>query len=53
MQLELPSELFADERKSVADASTMFEAALKKSDKLIKDDDVSAAAKGARDMVNV
>ena len=52
MQLEPPSELFADERKSVADASTKFEATLRKSDKL-KDDDVSAAAKVARDMVNV
>jgi hypothetical protein len=52
MQLELLSELFADERKSVADASTRFEAALRKSDKL-KEDDASAAAKVVRDMVNV
>jgi len=52
MQLELMSELFADERKSVADASTWFEAALRKSDKL-KEDDVSTAAKVVRDMVNV
>jgi len=50
--MQLLSELFADERKSVADASTIFEATLRKSDEL-KYDDVSAAAKVVRDMVNV
>ena len=52
MQLDLLSELFVDEKKSVADATTRFEATLRKSDKL-KDEDTSAAAKVVRDMVNV
>ena len=52
MQLDLLTDLFVDEKKSVADATIRFEAALKKSDKL-KDDDACPAAKVARDMVNV
>jgi len=44
MQLDLLLELFVDEKKSAADATIKFEAALKKSDKL-KDDDASPAAK--------
>ena len=51
MQLDLLSELFDDEKKSVADATIRFEAALRKSDKL-KDDDASPAAKVVIDMVN-
>ncbi len=44
LHLDLLTELFADERRLVADASAMFAAALKKSDKL-KDEDVSPVAK--------
>ena len=51
MQLDLLSELFVDEKKSMANATTGFEASLKKSDKL-KEDDASPAAMVVRDMVN-
>ncbi len=52
MQLDLLSELFIDEKKAVVDATTRFEAALKKSDKL-KEDDASPVAKVIRDMASV
>ncbi len=46
------SDLFVDEKRIVADATTRFEAALKKSDKL-KEDGASPVAKVVRDMVSV
>jgi hypothetical protein len=52
MQLDLLSDLFVDEKRAVANATTRFEAALKKSDKL-KEDDASPVAKVVRDMVSV
>ena len=52
MQLELLSDSFVDEKKSMADATTVFEAALKKSDKL-KEKEASRVAKVVRYMVNV
>jgi hypothetical protein len=52
MQLDLLSDLFIDEKRAVADAMTMIEAALRKSDKLMEDD-ASPVAKVVRDMVSV
>ena len=52
LQLNLLTESCVDERKSVADASARFEAALKKSDKL-KEDDATLVAKVIRDMASV
>ena len=52
LQLDLLSELFIDEKKAVVDATTRFEAALKKSDKL-KDDDATPVAKVIRDLASV
>ena len=52
LQLDLLTESCVDERKSVADASARFEAALKKSDKL-KEDDATPVAKVIRDMASV
>ncbi len=52
MQLDLLTESCVDEKKSVADASARFEAALRKSDKL-KDNDATPVAKVIRDMTNV
>ncbi len=52
MQLDLLSDLLVDEKRAVVDATTKFEAALKKSDE-IKEDDTSPVAKVVRDMVSV
>ena len=52
LQLNLLTESCVDEKKSVADASARFEAALGKSDKL-KDDDATPVAKVVRDMASV
>ena len=52
LQLDLLTESCVDEKKSVADASARFEAALGKSDKL-KEDDATLVAKVIRDMASV